>query len=97
MNSIRSKFVVFGKVQGVGFRYHTRSFAVKLRIRGYAKNLIDGSVEVLTIASKENTSQIRDWLNIGPERAVVESVVLLEEKELIEESSVEGLELFTIL
>ena len=38
---------VYGRVQGVGFRYSTQHEAVKLGITGYARNLDDGSVEVL--------------------------------------------------
>ncbi len=97
MNSIRSKIVVSGRVQGVGFRYHTRRIALKLGIRGYAKNLINGSVEILAIGSQENISELRNWVSIGPERAAVEAVDLLEEKELIEGGVVRGFESFTIL
>ncbi|WP_140397059.1 acylphosphatase, partial [Escherichia coli] len=38
---------VYGRVQGVGFRYTTQYEAKKLGLTGYAKNLDDGSVEVV--------------------------------------------------
>lgn len=38
---------VHGMVQGVGFRYSTQREALKLGLTGYARNLDDGSVEVL--------------------------------------------------
>ncbi|POF52593.1 acylphosphatase, partial [Vibrio vulnificus] len=38
------KFVVSGRVQGVGFRYHTSHQGLKLNLVGYAKNLCNGDV-----------------------------------------------------
>ena len=38
---------VYGRVQGVGFRYTTQYEAKRLGLTGYAKNLDDGSVEVV--------------------------------------------------
>ena len=43
---------VYGRVQGVGFRYTTQYEAKKLGLSGYAKNLDDGSVEVLPAVKK---------------------------------------------
>ncbi len=37
----------FGIVQGVGFREHTRRMAKGLNLRGWVKNLRDGSVEAM--------------------------------------------------
>jgi acylphosphatase len=39
------KFVVSGKVQGVGFRYFTKKTADKLKILGWVMNQIDGRVQ----------------------------------------------------
>ncbi|MGB2079483.1 MAG: acylphosphatase, partial [Vibrio sp.] len=41
-----TKFLVSGRVQGVGFRYFTGHEAQRLGLTGYAKNLADGRVEV---------------------------------------------------
>jgi acylphosphatase len=41
-----------GFVQGVGFRYTTRSLASRLPVRGYVKNLVDGRVELIAEGSK---------------------------------------------
>lgn len=38
---------VYGRVQGVGFRYTTQHEAQRLGLTGYAKNMDDGSVEVV--------------------------------------------------
>jgi len=42
-----AKFIICGRVQGVFFRASTRTEATRLGLDGYAKNLADGSVEVL--------------------------------------------------
>ena len=44
-----ARFCITGKVQGVFFRASTRKQALRLGLRGYAKNLADGSVEVLAV------------------------------------------------
>lgn len=41
------KITVQGRVQGVGFRYCTKMLADQLHLNGYAKNLADGSVEIM--------------------------------------------------
>ena len=47
MDPVVRRFLVIGKVQGVYFRHSTRLEARRLAIRGIARNLPDGSVEVL--------------------------------------------------
>ncbi len=53
--------IVYGRVQGVGFRFFCQSHAKLMDITGYAKNLDDGSVE-LQIQGKENS--LLKFLNI---------------------------------
>jgi len=43
----RVEIVASGRVQGVGFRFFVRELAKKYDISGYAKNLPDGSVEII--------------------------------------------------
>jgi acylphosphatase len=45
--SVRVVALVRGRVQGVGFRFWTRSRALELGLRGWARNLADGRVEVV--------------------------------------------------
>jgi len=65
---------VSGKVQGVFFRMSCQTMAIDMQISGYAKNLADGSVEVLMCGAKENVDKMTVWLNKGPETASVEQV-----------------------
>ena len=44
---IRKKVTYRGRVQGVGFRYSTRSLARGFEVTGYVRNMPDGSVELL--------------------------------------------------
>ena len=66
---------VYGSVQGVGFRYFTQQEAVRLNLRGYAKNLDDGSVEVLACGNDEQVEKLLAWLKAGgPRSARVDKV-----------------------
>ena len=69
-----ARFIVRGKVQGVFFRASTREQALKLGLRGHAKNLADGSVEVLAVGEAESIDGLEAWLRIGPPMARVDSV-----------------------
>lgn len=67
---------VFGIVQGVGFRYYTQSEAKSLNLTGYARNLADGSVEVLAVGDEAAVETLIDWLKAGgPHSARVERVL----------------------
>ena len=65
---------VHGRVQGVGFRWHTRRRARALGLAGFVRNLPDGSVEVAWRGSDEGVAALRDWLSRGPPGARVDDV-----------------------
>jgi acylphosphatase len=65
---------VAGRVQGVFYRKSTQQQARKLGLRGYAKNLSDGRVEVLAIGEQHAVEQLIAWLWQGPPAANVSSV-----------------------
>ena len=67
---------VHGLVQGVGFRYSTQREALKLGLTGYARNLDDGSVEVLACGEAGHVEQLIAWLKAGgPRSARVDKVL----------------------
>ncbi len=68
------KFIVSGKVQGVFFRASTRNEALRLGLTGYAKNLLDGKVEVLACGEESAIAELEHWLQIGPPAAQVQLV-----------------------
>ena len=73
-SSVAKRFIVSGKVQGVYFRASTRQQAVQLNIRGYAKNLPSGSVEIVAIGSIDAIATLEKWLSQGPPSARVDTV-----------------------
>lgn len=69
---------VHGVVQGVGFRYSTQREALQLGLTGYARNLDDGSVEVLACGEAEQVEKLIAWLKAGGPRSARVDRVLTE-------------------
>lgn len=69
-----ARFVVRGKVQGVFFRASTRERALTLGLTGHARNLIDGSVEVVAYGDAAALDQLEVWLHDGPPSAEVKEL-----------------------
>ena len=65
---------VSGRVQGVFFRASTQREARRLGLSGYAKNLPDGSVEVLACGSEASVAELKEWLWVGPPASRVTAV-----------------------
>jgi acylphosphatase len=82
-----ARFLVSGKVQGVWFRGSARDQAVALGLRGFARNLPDGRVEVLAIGDADAVEQLAQWLHYGPPQARVDD---LERMDAREEGADEG-------
>lgn len=77
MSAACFKAWVQGQVQGVGFRYSTQAQAKKLGVFGYARNLDDGSVEVLAYGEAQQVEALIDWLKAGgPRSAHVDNVLI---------------------
>ena len=71
---ICKKCLVGGRVQGVFYRATTAQRARELGIRGYAKNLPDGRVEVLAVGDPETVQAFIEWLWTGSSASKVTSV-----------------------
>ena len=69
-----ARFIVQGIVQGVFYRASTREQATHLGLRGQAKNLPGGEVEVLAIGDAAALAALEQWLQRGPPAAKVASV-----------------------
>jgi acylphosphatase len=78
MASVCTLAWVHGMVQGVGFRYSTQREAQKLGINGYARNMDDGSVEVLACGEAAAVEQLVEWLKAGGPRSARVDKVLTE-------------------
>ena len=73
-----ARFFVEGRVQGVFFRASTRAQAMELGLRGYARNLHDGRVEVLAVGDVQALEHLAEWLKHGPPHARVEKLERIE-------------------
>jgi acylphosphatase len=84
------RFVVRGRVQGVGFRWFVEREAHVLGIAGWVRNNPDSSVEVLGQGTREQLLGLRSRLRQGPRAARVDDV------EEFEANAVPGLTTFRI-
>ena len=69
-----ARFLVSGRVQGVGFRFAARRRALELGLNGYARNLADGRVELLAQGEGVRIDAFAEWLQHGPPMARVDRV-----------------------
>jgi acylphosphatase len=76
--------IVSGRVQGVYYRASAQQRALQAGIVGYARNLHDGSVEVLACGEQSAVLEFIDWLWIGPSAAKVVGVTV----EVVEPESI---------
>ncbi len=90
-NAVQARrFLVRGRVQGVGFRWFVEREARILGIKGWVRNNPDSSVEVLSMGTREQLARLRSRLREGPRAARVDDV------EESEATPVSGLNTFRI-
>ncbi len=68
------RFVVRGRVQGVGFRWFVEREAHMLGVAGWVRNASDGSVEVVAQGTPEQLSGLHARLRQGPRASRVDEV-----------------------
>ena len=68
------RWLIGGRVQGVGFRFFVHDKATALGLAGWARNLDDGRVEVYAAGSRGQLDQLAAALHQGPRMADVRSV-----------------------
>lgn len=71
---VRVRIFVSGLVQGVFFRSETKNRAEELGIFGWARNLIDGRVEILAEGEKDKLEKLIVWAKQGPDSAKVDGL-----------------------
>lgn len=87
---MRRRYLVKGRVQGVGFRQFTAARARNLNLAGWVRNLPDGSVEIEAQGSATAIAEFELHLSRGPQRARVDTV---ESTELRESAAAMGFEI----
>ena len=79
---MKKRLLIFGKVQGVGFRYWLYVKAIKKNIRGWVKNTIQGQVEALLIGDDdENVNDLIKQCQKGPLSSNVTQVKIQDYKQ----------------
>ena len=68
------RWLIRGRVQGVGFRYFAQREAEALGLTGYVRNLDDGRVEVYAAGPEAKLSELAGRLHQGPRWAEVRGV-----------------------
>lgn len=71
---IRLRLRIRGRVQGVWFREATRVEAERLGVRGWVRNLPDGSVEAVLEGDADAVRALEAWCHEGPPSARVTQV-----------------------
>ncbi|MBV9516263.1 MAG: acylphosphatase [Mycobacteriaceae bacterium] len=75
-DEVRLTAWVHGYVQGVGFRWWTRSRALELGLTGYASNRADGRVEVVAQGPRGQCERLVELLQGGNTPGSVDNVVV---------------------
>ena len=86
---VRYRVLITGQVQGVNFRAACRQMALRQGVRGWVRNLPDGSVEASFEGSADDVRHLLDWTRRGPRPAIVADVA-------VQPGQPEGLDTFLI-
>jgi acylphosphatase len=70
----RAHVIVRGRIQGVGYRYSTRSRATSLGVGGWVRNRPDGNVEAVFEGLAERVELLLRWCREGPSAAYVDEI-----------------------
>ena len=80
MEKIKSyQITISGRVQNVGFRFHTQDEAIKLGIKGFVANMPDGSVYIEAEGTEDQINPFIIWCHKGPNWAKVSAVKIVEQ------------------
>lgn len=71
-----SHLIITGRVQGVGYRASFEARARTLKLSGWVRNRVDGSVEALVRGDADAIEQLIAWARRGPASARVDNVAV---------------------
>jgi len=71
---VARRFLISGRVQGVGFRWFTHDAAVRAGVTGWVRNLPDGRVEAWVEGDADAVTRVEAALRSGPRGARIETV-----------------------
>ena len=73
---IARRFVISGRVQGVGFRYFTQDAARREGLHGFVTNNDDGTVEAVAEGESDALERFERAIRRGPSRSRIERVMV---------------------
>ena len=73
---VARRYLISGRVQGVGFRYFTQEWALREGVTGWVRNLPDGRVEAHVEGEAESVTRVERALRSGPRGARVQTVTV---------------------
>jgi acylphosphatase len=71
---VARRYLISGRVQGVGFRYFAQAAAVREGLHGWVRNLPDGRVETLAEGEADSVERFERAIHHGPPGARVDRV-----------------------
>ncbi|MFZ4591167.1 MAG: acylphosphatase [Ignavibacteria bacterium] len=77
---VKTKIIIKGMVQGVGFRYYCQKIAASLELLGYVKNLYNGDVEIEVEGKEGPVNEFINLVKTGPENSRVTSISVENDK-----------------
>ncbi len=75
---VARRYLISGRVQGVGFRYFAEDVAQREGVSGYVRNLPDGRVEAMVEGEVETVGRVEAALWRGPRGARVDDILIEE-------------------
>ena len=77
---IARRFMISGRVQGVGFRWFIQDAATREGVVGWVRNLFDGRVEAFIEGDEDAVTRVERAIRQGPPQARVERVTVVDEE-----------------
>lgn len=74
MSLLCRRCLVSGLVQGVGYRVFVQDAAIREKVSGYVRNLVDGRVETVLSGTIESVERVEEALQLGPAGSRVDRV-----------------------
>ena len=71
--AVARRYIIGGRVQGVGFRMFVVDRAALEGVQGYVRNMSDGRVEAVLEGDEESVDRVERALRLGPASARVET------------------------
>ncbi|MEK6280903.1 MAG: acylphosphatase [Acidobacteriota bacterium] len=71
---VARKFLIYGDVQGVGYRFFAQRAAARHQVIGYVRNCQDGTVEAVAQGRESDVEEFKKDLAAGPQCASVQQV-----------------------